>query len=457
MTELEPSLSVVEALPKPPKPEPIARIEALDHEGRGIAHADGKTLFIEGALPYEVVRYNTYKKKNNFENARMMHLLKPSFMRVTPRCPSFGVCGGCSMQHIDFAAQVAMKQRTLEDNLARIGKVTPQVVLPPISGQPWGYRYRARLSARFVPKKEAVLVGFHEKRSHFILDMHRCEVLPKWISALITPLRELIAQLSIKEQLPQVEVAVGDAVDVLVFRNMAALTADDERLIESFVDAHTTNRALQVWLQPKGPDTCYPFYPLDAPKLSYSLPEFNITMPYYPAEFTQVNPMMNNVMMRRAMMLLDPQAGERIADMFCGIGNFTLPIARSGATVYGMEGSLPLVKRAIENATVNGLQDRVSYEMANLFEMDSARLAALGRFDKMLIDPPRDGAQSLIAAFTPETSPKRIVYVSCSPATLARDAGVLVHEKGYVLKSAGIFNMFPHTAHVESIALFELE
>jgi 23S rRNA (uracil1939-C5)-methyltransferase len=180
-------------------------------------------------------------------------------------------------------------------------------------------------------------------------------------------------------------------------------------------------------------------------------------MPYYPAEFTQVNPMMNNVMMRRAMMLLDPQAGERIADMFCGIGNFTLPIARSGATVYGMEGSLPLVKRAIENATFNGLQDRVSYEMANLFEMDSARLAALGRFDKMLIDPPRDGAQSLIAAFTPETSPKRIVYVSCSPATLARDAGVLVHEKGYVLKSAGIFNMFPHTAHVESIALFELE
>ncbi|WP_230369045.1 methyltransferase domain-containing protein [Paludibacterium denitrificans] len=210
---------------------------------------------------------------------------------------------------------------------------------------------------------------------------------------------------------------------------------------------------MQIWLQPKGPDTCYPFYPLDVPKLSYSLPGFNIDMPYYPTEFTRVNPQINGVMVARALKFLDPQPGERIADMFCGIGNFTLPIARSGATVHGMEGSEALVKRAVENATHNGLQDKVSYEMANLFEVTEDSFAALGKFDKMLIDPPRDGAVQLLKALTEETAPPRIVYVSCNPATLARDAGILVHTKGYTLKAAGIINMFPHTAHVESVAL----
>ncbi|MDN0081798.1 23S rRNA (uracil(1939)-C(5))-methyltransferase RlmD [Crenobacter sp. SG2305] len=435
---------------------PVALIESLDFEGRGVAHVEGKTLFIEGALPYEKVSYSSFRKKPSFENADTVSVLKESFVRTTPRCSHFGVCGGCSMQHVEPTAQVAMKQRVLEDNLAHIGKVKAERILPPIAGPAWGYRHRARMSARFVEKKGGVLVGFHEKRSSFIADMHECHILPKHISDLIDPLREFIATLSIKQRMPQVEIAVGAEVDILVFRNMDDITTDDERRFAEFADLHrSAERPLQIWLQPKGPDTCYPIYPLDAPKLTYRIDDFNVEMPYYPTEFTQVNPQINNVMVGRALKLLDPQPGERIADMFCGIGNFTLPIARSGAIVHGMEGSEALVKRAVENATHNALQDKVSYEMANLFDVTEESFAALGQFDKMLIDPPRDGAIQLVKALNDETAPPRIVYVSCNPATLARDAGVLVHTKGYTLKAAGIINMFPHTAHVESVALFE--
>lgn len=437
-------------------PQPIARIESLDFEGRGVAHVDGKTLFIDGGLPYETVRYSSYRKKPSYENADAVQVLNASFMRTTPRCPHFGVCGGCSMQHVEFSAQVANKQRVLEDNLAHIGRVTPEVILPPIYGPTWGYRHRARLSARHVPKKGGVLVGFHEKRSTYIADMRECHILPERISALLMPLRELIGQWSIVARMPQVELAVGDAVDVLVFRIMDPLTAADEALLRQFIDAHATpQRPLQAWLQPKGPETCYPFYPLDAPTLTYSLPDFRVVMPYRPTEFTQVNPGINRVMVARAMRLLDAQPGERIADMFCGIGNFTLPIARSGATVLGMEGSQSLVERAIDNARHNGLEDQVSYRVANLFEVTPESFAALGQFDKMLIDPPRDGAIALCKALDEDTAPARLVYVSCNPATLARDAGVLVNTKGYTLRAAGIINMFPHTGHVESIALFE--
>lgn len=436
---------------------PLAIIESLDHEGRGVAHVDGKTIFIGGALPFETVEYSSFRKKTTFENADCVKVLEESFMRTAPRCPHFGVCGGCSMQHVEFNAQVAVKQRVLEDNFQRIGKVKPEVMLPPIYGPAWGYRHRARLSARFVAKKGGVLVGFHEKRSSFVADMQECHILPARISALLMPLRSLIASLSIAQRMPQIELAVGESVDVMVLRNMDALTAADETTLKNFADAHNaqSERPLQFWLQPKGPDSCYPFYPLDVPALSYSLPEFRVTMPYKPTEFTQVNPSINQVLVSRALKLLDPQPHEKIADMFCGLGNFTLPIARSGAHVHGMEGSKQLLERALENATHNGLQDNVSYEMANLFEITPEKLAALGRFDKMLIDPPRDGADILVKAFTDETAPQRIVYVSCSPSTLARDAAILVHTKGYTLKSAGIVNMFPHTAHVESIAWFE--
>ncbi|TIC84648.1 23S rRNA (uracil(1939)-C(5))-methyltransferase RlmD [Crenobacter intestini] len=433
----------------------LAYVESLDHEGHGVARVDGKTLFIDGALPYETVEYRAWRSKKNYENAEVVRVVKESFMRATPRCPHFGVCGGCSMQHVEFSAQVAIKQRVLEDNLARIGKVTPERVMTPIAGQSWGYRHRARLSARMVPKKGGALLGFREKRSTYIAEMAECHVLPAHISALIVPLRELIASLSINDRIPQVEYAGGADVDVLVLRNMDAISKGDEALIRAFADKYGKARPLQMWLQPKGPDTCYPFYPMDAPGLSYRLPDFGVEMPYYPTEFTQVNPDLNSVMVSRALRLLDAQPGERIADMFCGIGNFTLPIARSGATVHGMEGSEALVRRAVENATHNGLQDKVSYEMANLFDVTAESFAALGRFDKMLVDPPRDGAIELCKSLTEETAPKRIVYVSCNPATLARDANVLVNLKGYTLKAAGIINMFPHTAHVESVAWFE--
>jgi len=435
--------------------ETIALVESLDHEGHGVARVDGKTIFIDGALPYEKVIYRSYRKKPTFENADTVEVLKESFMRTPPRCPHFSVCGGCSLQHMEFSAQVAIKQRVLEDNLLHIGKVHAERMLTPIAGPAWGYRHRARLGARAVVKKGGVLVGFHEKRSSYIADMQQCAILPPHISDLIMPLRAMIDQLSIRERMPQIEVAVGEQVDVLVLRNMETINIQDEEILRAFADKHGQARPLQLWLQPKGPETCYPFYPLDAPRLTYRLAEFNVEMPYNPTEFTQVNPQINAIMVARAMQLLAPQAGERIADMFCGIGNFTLPIARSGAEVYGMEGSEALVQRARENATHNGLEARVSYGLANLFEVTEESFAALGHFDKMLIDPPRDGARELIRAFSDENAPRRLVYVSCNPATLARDADVLVNLKGYTLKSAGIINMFPHTAHVESIALFE--
>ena len=428
-------------------------IESLDHEGRGIAHADGKVIFIEGALTGERVTYSSYRKKNNYEQAKVGQILKQSFMRVQPRCPVFGVCGGCSMQHLDPRAQVAVKQRVLEDNLQRIGKVKPEVVLPPIYGQPWGYRQRARLSVRHVLKKEKTLVGFREQNGKYVADMQHCEILTPKIASLLPLLGELNEKFTARDIVPQIEVAVGEFVDVLVLRILAALSPEDEALIREFADKHQ----VQFWTQTKGPETVAPFYPLDAPKLSYSLPEFGITMPFAPTEFTQVNSDMNRLMVSRAMRLLDPQPHERIADFFCGLGNFTLPMARSGAQVLGVEGSDALVRRARQNAEYNGLSGNTTFQMMNLFEMDEAALAKSGRFDKWLVDPPRDGAIELMKSISAEIAPKRIVYVSCNPATLARDAEVLVHVKGYTLKAAGVMNMFPQTSHVESIAVFALE
>jgi 23S rRNA (uracil1939-C5)-methyltransferase len=426
-------------------------IESLDHEGRGIAHADGKVIFVEGALTGERVTYSSYRKKNNYEQAKVEQILKQSFMRVQPKCPVFGVCGGCSMQHLESRAQVAVKQRVLEDNLQRIGKVKPETMLPPIYGQAWAYRQRARLSVRHVLKKNKTLVGFREQNGKYVADMQHCEILTPKIASLLPLLGELNEKFTARDILPQIEVAVGEHVDVLVLRILAALTPSDEALIREFADTHK----VQFWTQTKGPETVIPFYPLDAPSLSYSLPEFAITMPFAPTEFTQVNSDMNRLMVSRAMRLLDPQPGERVADFFCGLGNFTLPIARSGAQVLGIEGSDALVKRARQNAEYNGLSGNTEYRSMNLFEMNEAALAQLGRFDKWLVDPPRDGAIELMRSISDENAPRRIVYVSCSPSTLARDAEVLVHEKGYVLKAAGVMNMFPQTSHVESIALFE--
>ncbi len=427
-------------------------IESLDQEGRGVAHAEGKVIFIEGALPGEVVTYNTYRKKEKFELAQVVQILNIGSVRVTPQCRYFGICGGCSLQHMHTRAQVAAKQRILEDNLKHIGKVAAELILPAVYGIAWGYRCRARLSVRYVAKKGGVLVGFHEKRSSFVTDMQSCEVMPPRIAALVLPLRELIGSLSIRERVPQIEVSLGEEVDVLVLRVLESPSVQDEVLLKVFAERYH----IQFFLQPGGAEMAYPFYPQDAAELNYTLPEFDIVMPFHPTEFTQVNPAMNRILVRRALSLLEPKPGERIADLFCGMGNFTLPIARRGAQVAGYEGSMAMVRRAGENAQRNGLAARTQFIETNLFKANEAWMQAQGHFDKMLIDPPRDGAAEVVNSLAAgQDVPWRIVYVSCNPATLARDAGVLVHAKNYQLKAAGVVNMFPHTAHVESIALFE--
>lgn len=425
-------------------------IESLDQEGRGVARMNGKAIFVDGALPGEVVDATPYRKLASYELATLSQLIKPSAMRVTPRCVYFGLCGGCSLQHLDARAQVAAKQRVLEDNLWHIGKVKPEEILPAIYGVPWGYRRRARLTARYVAKKGGVLVGFREKRGSYVADMTSCEVLPPHISALLVPMREVLGRLSIRERMPQVEVALGDILDVLVLRNLEPLNEQDEALLRAFAEQH----AVQLYIQPRGPDSAYPFHSGSGTELYYTLPEFDLKIRFTPTEFTQVNHDINRVLVRRALRLLAPQPGERIADLFCGIGNFALAIARSGASVLGIEGSAALVRGAEQNAAANGLTGAARFMALDLFKIDKAALAGLGRFDRLLIDPPRDGAAEVVKALDTDM-PVRIVYVSCNPATLARDASMLVHTKGYRMSAAGVINMFPHTSHVESIAVFD--
>jgi 23S rRNA (uracil1939-C5)-methyltransferase len=429
---------------------PAGIIESLDHEARGVTRLEGKTVFVEGALPGERVEYSCYRKKPSYEIARVERIVEASASRVEPECPHFGVCGGCSLQHLEASAQVAVKQRLLESSLWHLGRLTAEQIYAPIHGSPWGYRFRARLSARLVPKKGGMLIGFHERRSSYVADMRRCSILPRHVSDLLLPLRELVAALSIRSAMPQIEVAVGAAMTALVLRILEPLSAGDERLLRDFADRH----GIVFYLQPAGPASAYRFHPLDERRLSYPLPDYGIEHDFSPTEFTQVNHAVNRVLVRRAMALLDARKGERIADLFCGLGNFTLPIARAGARVTGVEGSSDLARRARDNAAANGLGDRVDYRVANLFATTPESLAALGGFDKMLIDPPREGAAELIKAIG-EDGPRRIVYVSCNPATLARDAAILAHQKGYRLAGAGVINMFPQTSHVESIALFE--
>ena len=425
-------------------------ILSLDHEGHGVARIDGKVTFVDGALAGERAEIAVYRKHAKYNSANAVAILKSSAQRAEPRCRYFGRCGGCSMQHLEPSAQVAAKQRVLEENLARIGKVRPEVILRALHGPSWGYRHRSRLSVRRVDKKGGMLVGFHEKRSSFIADMASCEILTADVSALIQPLRELIIGLSNSDRIPQIEIAVGEHVTVLVFRLLEPWTDDDADKVRAFADAHR----VQIWEQKKGPETARPFWPDIAPELSYSLSEFGLVMPFKPTEFTQVNTAINRALVSRALRLLDPGPGERIADLFCGLGNFTLPIATRGADVLGIEGSAELVARARENAQRNRLP-HAHFVVDNLFEMTPEKFAALGHFDKLLIDPPRSGAIEVVKSLPDSGAPQRIVYVSCDPATLARDAEVLVHVKGYRLAAAGVANMFPHTAHVESIALFE--
>jgi len=339
-----------------------------------------------------------------------------------------------------------------------LSKVKAENIMRPMYGPTWGYRFRARLSVRHVEKKGTVLVGFHERASSYVADIRYCHILPPHLGGMLMPLRELVGSLSIYNQMPQIEIAVGEETTALVLRIMAPLTAKDEELVKAFADEW----GIQWWLQPKGPDTVYPFYPLDQ-ELYYTLPEFGVRMPFKPTDFTQVNHQINRVLVHKALRLLDVQKDERVADLFCGLGNFTLPLATQAREVVGIEGSTTLTTRALENAKANGLAEKTTFYTRNLFEVTAADLVALGRFDRMLVDPPRDGAIALALALAElresgqtEFLPKRIVYVSCSPSTLARDAGILVHRAGYAMKKAGVVNMFPHTSHVESIGVFEL-
>jgi 23S rRNA (uracil1939-C5)-methyltransferase len=458
-------------------------VESLDLEAQGVAHKpDGKVVFIKGALPFEVVTANIHRKKNNWEQGMVSAIQRESSQRVKPGCPHFGLhegaCGGCKMQHFHVGAQVAVKQRVLEDNLWHLGKVKAETILRPIEGPAWGYRYRARISVRHVRKKGTVLVGFHERKSGYVADMKECHVLPPHVSALLLPLRALITSMVAMETCPQIELACGDRVIALVLRHMEPLCEGDLALLRAFAAQH---EGLQWWLQPKGLETVH-LLDLGGEELSYDLPEFGIHMPFKPTDFTQVNPHINRVLVSRSLRLLDATRQERVIDWFCGLGNFTLPIATQAREVLGVEGSEALVARSRENYARNKASEHASRPLAatsfvarNLFEMTPAVLIQDGSADKWLVDPPREGAVALVQALAdlhqqtldPETNPptpgaehwsppKRIVYVSCNPATLARDADILVHQAGYTCSAAGMVNMFPHTAHVESMAVFDL-
>jgi len=405
-------------------------------------------VFVEGALPGEDVDFAVLKKKLSHEFGKATAILSASSARVTPRCPHFGVCGGCATQHADSRTQMAAKQRWLEENLARIGKVSAESLLPVIYGPDWGYRNRARLSVRRVAKKGGVLVGFREKRSTYVADMKECPVLPTRVVELLPALKALIEGLSINERVPQVEVAVGDNATALVFRHLLPLTPADLKNLKNFGEANHVH----VWLQPGGPESAQALEPA-ASELYYELPEFGVRIGFRPTEFTQVNFALNRVLVSRAVRLLDPRPGERIGDLFCGLGNFSLPLAKAGAQVIGFEGSKGLIERARSNAAANGIV--AQFEVMDLFKQE---IGTYGPFEKLLIDPPREGAMEVMKSLPhhgKEAGPRRIVYVSCDPATLARDAGVLVNTKGFRLVHAGVANMFPHTAHVESVALFE--
>jgi len=450
-------------------------IESLDLDAQGIAHkADGKVVFVEGALPFELVNVNVHRKKNNWELGTLSHIHKESSQRVKPQCIYFGLhsnaCGGCKMQHLNPSAQVAIKQRVIEDNLWHLGKVKPEFILRPIHGLDWYYRYRARLSVRYVRKKAKVLIGFHERKSSYVADMSSCEVLPAKVSQLLLPLRALIESLEAREDCPQLELACTKTTIAFVLRHMHPLSPHDLELLRRFATAY----GVQWWLQSKGPESVKLMdsegVDSESQMLSYELPDFDLVMKFRPIDFTQVNPFINEVMVSKAVSLLDISKTDRIIDWFCGLGNFTLPIATLAKEVIGIEGSQSMVDLAQFNFKLNSISpDRlcsVNFYAQNLFDVTDEKLYELGFFDKWLIDPPREGAHALINSLvsliqkkelTNWSAPKRIVYISCNPATLARDAGLLVHQAGYVCKSAGMLNMFPHTAHVESMAVFELK
>lgn len=424
-------------------------IERLSHDGRGIAHQNGKTQFVDGALPGETVMAKVVGSRSKFDELRTLEVLESVPERVTPPCSFADLCGGCSLQHMGSDAQIAFKEKTLREHFAHFGGIEPEHWEPPMQSSALAYRRKARLGVRFVPKRDSVLVGFREKRNSFLTDITRCAVMDPRIGDRITDLREMLYTLQAHNDIAQIEVACGDDTAALVFRNMVPLVSVDYERLVAFGKAHD----LHIYLQPKGPDTVHRIWPEQGEeRLSYSLPEFDLTLKFHPMDFTQVNAGINRKMVALATDWLDVQPGERVLDLFCGLGNFTLPLARRAGQVVGVEGDEAMVVRGRENAALNAL-DNVAFHGANLQGDFTGESWAAEGFDKILIDPPRSGAEEICQYLT-AFGARRIVYVSCNPATLARDAGVLV-GKGYRLVRAGVMDMFPHTTHVESIALFE--
>ena len=424
------------------------RIDSLAHDGRGVAHLDGKATFIEGALPGEEVMFTYVARHKRYDEAVIAEVIEPSPERVTPRCAHSGLCGGCSLQHLRAEAQIHMKEQILLDTLRHLGDVTPEEILPPLIGPHWGYRRRARLGAKFVDKKDAMLVGFREKRSAYLADLSQCEVLHPQVGHQLLALRDLLRGLDAYKRIPQVEVAAGDEKIGLVFRHLDPLSEHDLAALRAFGETH----GFYIYLQAAGPDSVAPLWPSD-PRLTYRLSEFDVELDFLPTDFTQVNGDINAAMVRLALELLDLRGDERVLDLFCGIGNFTLPIARRAAAVVGVEGDAKLVARARDNANRNGIVN-AEFHTADLSDETSMWPWAVPGFDKILLDPPRTGALEVVRRVA-GLGARRIVYVSCNPATFARDAAELVRQHGYRLRKAGVMDMFPHTTHVECIALFE--
>ena len=427
-----------------------ADITDLSHDGRGVAHINGKAAFVIGALAGERVRMRFTGKHRHYDEAVVEEVLNASPDRVTPRCPHFGVCGGCALQHLDPLAQIMAKQRVMLENLERIGKVQPQTVLAPLADSPWGYRRKARLSVKFVEKKGRVLVGFRESNGRYVADIQRCEVLHPAVGERIQAITALIESLDAKRDIPQIEVAAGDDLVALIFRHLQPLSTHDRDALVEFGKTHE----LGIYLQPGGIDSVAPLWPEDA-HLSFRLPAYEVELDFQPLDFIQVNAGMNRRMIDHALSLLDPQPADRVLDLFCGLGNFTLPLARRAARVAGVEGEAGLVRRAGENARRNNIGN-VDFFSADLAADQRSTPWAKADYDLLLLDPPRSGAAAVLE-YLPKRGVRRVVYVACHPGSLARDAGILVEQHGFTLASAGVMDMFPHTAHVESIALFERE
>lgn len=423
-------------------------ITDLSHDGRGVARIDGKTVFVAGALPGERARIRMVKRSRNFDEAKAEELLTRSPLRVEPRCAHFGTCSGCSLQHLAPEEQIAAKQRVLAENFERIGKVAPARWLDPLTDQPWGYRRKGRLSVKWVAKKDKVLVGFREENPRFVADLSVCHTLLPQVGERLAALGELVGSMEAKAQIAQIEIAAGDDTVALTFRNLQPLSEPDRAALIDFGKAHS----IAILLQPGGPDSVIPLWP-DTVSLSFRIPESDIDIAFRPLDFIQVNAGMNRRMIARALDLLDPQPQDRVLDLFCGLGNFTLPIARRVGHVVGVEGEAALVARSRENAVRNGIENAEFFAGDLAADQRSAPWATRG-YDKLLLDPPRSGAAAVLD-YLPRKETHRIVYVSCHPGSLARDAGVLVERHGFTLAAAGVMDMFPHTAHVESIALFE--